>query len=240
VSARAIISIIAGLALSGGTAVAAPPAGDGPRTIVAIGDGLVAGPPTSAAKPVAGGWVPSLADCLEERAPGRFALVDRAAPGETAATARERLAAVKKLAPAMVVMSLGAQELADPDTTSEALRTDLQQLAAEVGDTQVLLVGLVAPTLTQTAYADVNRQRRADERTTEFNAAVADLAKASDRLVHVDLWRDWPRDAARADLTQKGWSLSEQGHARVAAAVCDAVVAGPEAEPAGAAAPSPP
>jgi hypothetical protein len=198
--------------------------------VVAMGDGLVAGPPASEAPPVAGGWVPSLADCLEERAPGRFSVIDRAVTGETAASARKRVREVVGLTPAMVVVTLGAQELADPDATAEALTVSLRDLvgALHKRDTpRVLLVGMVPPTLTQTAYADRERQVKADARTTEWNASVAALAEQLPAVQHVDLWADWPRDAARAELTRQGWSLSEQGHARVAAAICDAVLATP-------------
>ncbi|MEQ1501497.1 MAG: hypothetical protein ABMB14_04660, partial [Myxococcota bacterium] len=54
------------------------------------------------------------------------------------------------------------------------------------------------------------------------------VAKAADGVSHVNLLADWPKDGeARAALTVHGWALSDQGHARVAAAVCDAVLTGP-------------
>ncbi len=203
-----------------------------PKPVVAMGDGLVAGPPASEALPVAGGWVPSLADCLEERAPGAFAVVDRAESGETARSARKKVRDVVGLGPSTIVVTLGAQELADPDATTAALTGDLRALVDALHKRErprVLLVGMVPPTLAQTDYADADRQQKADARTTEWNAAVASLATELPAVQHVDLWRDWPRDGERATLTQKGWSLSEQGHARVAAVVCDAVMAEPAA-----------
>lgn len=203
-------------------------AGDAPLSVVAMGDGPVAGPPASATPPAAGGWVPSLADCLEERAPGRFAVVDRAATGETARSARRTARDIAALTPRIVLVTLGAQELGDPDATPEGLTGDLREVVQALhrrDRPRVVLVGLVPPTLAQTDQGDAERQARADARTAAWNQAVAGLAAELDAVDHVDLWADWPHDESRSALTQRGWSLSDQGHARVAAAVCDAVMA---------------
>jgi lysophospholipase L1-like esterase len=88
----------------------------------------------------------------------------------------------------------------------------------------VILVGMVPPTLSQAGPDDTERQAALDARTEAWNAEVAKLARRLPGVRHLDVWTDWPRDGARATHTDKGWHLSEQGHARVAAAVCDAVV----------------
>lgn len=206
-----------------------------PQPVVALGDGLVAGPPakaTAVEPALPGGWVPALADCLEERSPQRFTVVDRAVGGETVATVRGRLAGVRELQPAWVVVTLGAQEIADPAADLKRFRQDLRAVVDELtarsrkSRTGVLLVGLVPPTLGQVEGADPATQDGVDGRTAEWNRAFVELAASVDNVVHVDLWTEWPRDAsARAALTVNGWSLSDQGHARVAAAVCDAVIA---------------
>lgn len=202
-----------------------------PAPVVAMGDGLVPGPadpvvpgsqpgdPTAATVP--GGWIPVLADCLEERAPRRFTVVDRAVPGETIASARTKAASVRELAPAWVVVAVGARELSDPGTDPASLRDGLAALLADLGTkrVKVLLVGLVPPTL-----ADPARQAAADDRTAEANRVIASVASAAS-AAHVDPWADWPRDpAARAAHTAEGGALSDQGHARVAAVVCDALL----------------
>lgn len=206
-----------------------------PLPVVALGDGLVAGPPAraAAAEPGGpGGWVPALADCLEERSPQRFTVVDRAVGGETVASARGRLAGVRELQPAWVIVTLGAQELSDPAVDLKRLRQELRGVVDELtararkGRPGVLLVGLVPPTLGQVDGAEAAAQEGVDGRTAEWNRALAEVAGQAEQVVHVDLWADWPREAqARSALTVQGWSLSDQGHARVAAAICDAVLA---------------
>jgi hypothetical protein len=137
---------------------------------------------------------------------------------------------VRELGAAWVVVTLGAQELADAATDPKRLGEELGALVGELKPRKgpkVLLVGLVPPTLSQVVGADAATQAGVDERTTEANRALAALAAGSEAVEHLDLWADWPREgAARAALTERGWSLSDQGHARVAAAVCDALLAG--------------
>lgn len=233
-----------------------PAPAPGPAAVVAIGNGLVAGLPArgpveGAVQPVRmaipspavpGGWVPVLADCLEERAPQRFSVVDRAVSAETLVTARKRVPAVRELAPGFVVVTLGAQELA----AGPVAPADLKQLRGQLGDLvsdllgkgrkavrpTVLLLSMVPANLVQVgegAAADEQvdvHQQEVDGRIAAWNDALAQVAKGSDAVVHVNLLADWPREAeARARLTEGGWTLSDQGHARVAAAVCDAILA---------------
>lgn len=213
---------------------------DEPSAVVAIGNGLIAGHPSSAevssSSSVPGGWVPVLADCLEERAPQRFSVVDRAVPAETVISARQRVAAVRDLSPGFVVVALGAQDLA-----AEPPAGDLKRLKGELDDLVVELLGrgrrIVRPTvlllsMVPPALVDAPEDpehpgtNKLDERIDAWNDALAQIARGKDGVVHVNLLADWPREPeARAALTHKGWTLSDQGYARVAAAVCDAILA---------------
>jgi hypothetical protein len=68
-------------------------------------------------------------------------------------------------------------------------------------------------------------QAQLDGKVAAFDKLLADLAKADPAVVRLDLLADWPKDAeARGALTVGGWSLSDLGHARIAAAVCDAIL----------------
>lgn len=203
-------------------------AGD-PTVVLAMGDGLVAGPPAAVAPEVAAAWVTSLADCLDERATDAYSVTDRATPGETVKTARAKVGQLRKEPADVVVVTLGAQELADDQAQAEQLAGQLETLLTEMRapkqPTPVILVGMVPPTLAQAGPDDGERQSAIDARTEAWNAEVAKLARRLPGVRHLDVWQDWPRDGARQAHTEKGWHLSEQGHARVAAAVCDAVVA---------------
>ncbi|MEZ4236480.1 MAG: SGNH/GDSL hydrolase family protein [Myxococcota bacterium] len=235
---------------------AEPRAPHEPAAVVAIGDGVVAGfsPAPEAVTPadtveparmvtatVPGGWVPVLADCLEERAPQRFSVVDRAVTAETLVSARQRVSAVRDLSPGFVVVTLGAQEL----NSGEGQPADLKQLRGELDDLvgdlvgkgrkatrpMVLLLSMVPANLAQggvtgEAEAVETQQREVDTRIGSWNDALSQVAKGNDLVTHVNLLADWPAQPdARAALTERGWTLSDQGHARVAAAVCDAILA---------------
>lgn len=223
----------------------------GPRPLVAIGDGLVVGAPTEVvasaeeaedaapatmaalepavhaarARPtVAGGWVAILADCLEERSPGAYVVLDRSAEGQDAETTRRDVAAVKELAPSLVLVGVGVPGDAD----RRSFRAGLQGLVADLraGDgPEVLLVGLIPPTLSQLPDAS-EVQAAADRRTRTWDGEVAAVADADLGVHHVALLATWPESAEeREALTVEGTRLSDQGHARVAAQVCDAVIA---------------
>ncbi len=192
----------------------------GALPVVAMGDGLVAGASPSAAP---GGWVAVLQDCLEERAPGRFSVVDRANGGPVRETF-ERGDAVRELDPTVVVVTFGAHAL--DGVSAPSLEKDVGKLirALRSGDAppRVVLVG-VAPAVASVA-AD---QAKLDEQIAAWNAVLT-TAASKDGVRRVDLLTDWPADpAARAGLASGAWALSDQGHARVAAAVCDAVLAKP-------------
>jgi len=203
------------------------------QPVVAIGNGLVAAPmgaEVAAAETVPGGWVTVLQDCLDEGVPEAYTVVDRAVPGETAKSARERVAGVVELSPALVVVALGAQELGAESPSPSRFTKELQKLVDELRGAEktpdVLLVGMVPPTLKQAGNVQEAAQGAIDTRTARWNSALKALAADRPGVRHVDLWTDWPRDlAARSGLTVSGWHLSDQGHARVGAAVCDAVMA---------------
>lgn len=193
----------------------------GTLPVVAMGDGLVAGASPSAAP---GGWVAVLQDCLEERQPGRYSVVDRAGAEPIRATF-ERGEAVRELAPTVVVVTFGAHAL--DGMTAPSLEKDVGKLirALRAGDAppQVVLVG-VAPAVAAAA-AD---QAKLDEQIAAWNAVLTTAARDVPGVRRVDLLTDWPADpGARAGLASGAWALSDQGHARVAAAVCDAVLAKP-------------
>lgn len=195
-----------------------------PAPLVLVGDGLVAGATTEAAAgargQASGGWASVLADCLEERAPGRWAVVDRTVEAETARSAHAQVEAVRGLKPELVVVGVGAREAARADASPEGFRTELSGLVGaleEAGAKRVLLLGV----LPSGAAASAD-----DARLQAWNAAIAQVASSrSASRAYVDIWTDWPKAGeARAKLVDPNASLSHQGHARVAAAVCDAAV----------------
>jgi len=197
------------------------------QPVVAMGNGLVASSPGQ--KPVAeesvpGGWVSVLQDCLDEGAPGGYSVVDRSVPGETARTARERVPGVLDLSPRTVVVALGARELGAESPNPTRFIKDLDKVVDELreGGTRpsVVVVGMVSPTL----ESDADAQAALDARTTAWNEALRTEADGRPGVQHMDLWSTWPRQGpARSGLTRGGWQLSDQGHARVGAMVCDAV-----------------
>jgi hypothetical protein len=201
-----------------------------PLPLVTLGGGVVMGPgpstpaatavPDPAPAPVPGGWVPVLADCLQERAPQRFTVIDRASLGATMAQIRAHLAEVRALGPAWVVVTLGGTEAGE----RSGLRAELEGFVAEVGVGRVVLVGLVPVTVDG---AEPAVQASVDERVAKWNKLLDEVAtKGGAAVVHVDLWSQWPKDAAgRAALSTRSGALTDQGLARVAAAVCDVVLA---------------
>lgn len=192
-----------------------------PTPIVAIDDALGAAattPPAAAgaivaAAPAPAGWVAAVADCLDERAPGRFRVAEVAPVGEV------------DHAP-VTLLGIGDSRLATAQPDRRAFVADLtaRVTALRAAGTEVVLVGLVPPNPDQITAAPVRDAVVAEA--PHWNAAIADLARRTGGVRHVDLWSHWPTDPAeRARMTVDGWSLSDQGHARVAAAVCDEVLA---------------
>lgn len=173
-----------------------------PTPVVAMGDAWVA--PDA----LPGGWVAVLADCLEERAKGRYSVVDRATAGQDPQAARSRLGPILDLAPGLVLVGVSAPASVDNDA-ARAFEDALGALGRDITGrgSVTLLVGVVEP---------------AGGR---YNEVVERVAGQVPGVVHVDLAKDWPRDDAQRDaLAIKTW-LTDQGHARVGAAACDAVLA---------------
>lgn len=202
------------------SAHAAPPAdkpGDArPAVVVAVGDGLVVAPGGGDA--VSAGLAAGLGDCLEERAPKRFGVVDRSAPGETLASVRPKLAEVADLAPAWVVVTLGARELADPATEPQKLAAELGALASELrgdGPRKVIVLGAVP--------AGGDGERAALEaRVAGFNGGLTGLSLPG--VVPLDPGRikKLPKDGL-----VDGSKLSAAGQAKVVAAICELVLSAP-------------
>ena len=192
----------------------------GAMPVVAIGDGMVAeGSPAAAP----GGWVAVLQDCLDERAPGRYSLVDRAS-GNAAFAAFKHPDSVRDLVPDSVIVAFGAKSL--DGVTPAALEKDITKLirALRVGPMppEIVLVGLVRPTA-----ATPVEQAHMDEQVAAWNTVIMSAGGPETAGVRrVDLLGEWPTEpGARSALSAGPWALSDQGHARVAAAVCDAVLA---------------
>ncbi|MEQ1565040.1 MAG: GDSL-type esterase/lipase family protein [Myxococcota bacterium] len=204
-----------------------------PAPVLALGDGLVAAPPAEGHGAVSAGWVSVLADCLEERAPQRFTVIDRVSSGETFASARGKVGSMREVGAGVVVVGLGARELAG-DTDPKALRSELDTFLADLRKGKkprpaVLLLSVVPPAPKEADAAEI---ARLEQRSSGWSAALAEAARGGEGIVLVDLLADWPADpAARAALIDGGWALSDQGHARVAAAVCDALLKVPAPAP---------
>jgi hypothetical protein len=189
-----------------------------PRPLVVVGDGLVVGShaPSTEGEP-SSGWVAGLGDCLGERAPGRYSVVDRVRPTETVRSVLGIVDAVLAPEPALIVMGLGAQE-ANASADLAEFEASLTALSARLGadGRGLVLVGVVPSSEAAPGEGDA--------RITRWNEAISRVASASSAR-HVDLWAAWPREpSARASLTASTHGLTDQGHARVAAAVCDAVL----------------
>lgn len=189
-------------------------------TVVALGDGLT-GEVRSAAS---SGWVTVLADCLEERAPRAWTVVDRASDGQTIAATLAKAASVDEIGPRVVVVGLNSREMAGPDVEIARRQEEIGGLvrALRHGRTppNVLLVGPL-PLVPGPPPAEEAVQLQA--RATEWNQALSAFAAGLEGVRHVDLQAEWPQDASA--LVTAEARLTDQGHARVAAAVCDAVLA---------------
>lgn len=174
-----------------------------PTPVVAIGDSLAT--PSAVGAPGSGGWVAVLADCLEERARGRYTIVDRAVAGQAPIAAKAGLATVLELGPGLVIVGVRTPA-ADVDV--KPWQRDIHEIVLDVSKkgATTMLVGVIEPT-------------------PKWNVALVDAGKGVSGVVFVDLAKDWP--AAETDRTalESGGNLTDQGHARVGAAVCDAVVA---------------
>jgi hypothetical protein len=167
-----------------------------PLPVVVVGDALVSGGPGA----VPGGWVSVVSDCLDEAHPGGFSIVDRTRGGERPADLLGRLAELRP-ATGVVVVGFGfGGDAADARSVVDAL-------TAPIG-ARVLLIAAVA-----------ERAERTDE-VTAFNVALEGLLDAAGRVRMVD---PGPvLDKGAGELWVRG-QLTDAGHARLGALVCEAL-----------------
>ncbi|MBN2800245.1 MAG: SGNH/GDSL hydrolase family protein [Deltaproteobacteria bacterium] len=185
-----------------------------PAQVVALGDGPVMTPPgqvREAGEPV---WEMVMADCLQEKAAEPWTVLDRTQPGASPEVQVGRVAEVRGLSPRAVV----TLSVTGPWDEARAGEVSALLLSLSVaGGPSVFVVGPVAPAVADQAPMDAQADR--------WNAGLAQLTGGMERVELVDLWADWPRSGpARAGLTLDGGRLSDQGHARVGAALCEALL----------------
>lgn len=186
-------------------------------TVVAVAEGDPSDPTVeeehgARTAPVAlpGGWVPVLADCLEERQPRRWSVVDRAA-----ARAESSDIDLSSLRPAVVVLGLGGPELAVPPIEASVLRARIERRISRLLEQEsapgLLLVG------------PVRVEGASPEAREELDRTLADIAARHEGVYHLDPVLAGPLGEGPPTRTAEG-NLTWQGHARVAAAVCDAIL----------------
>ena len=194
------------------------------QPIVVMGSGLVRSSSESAAElPSTGTWVATLGDCLEESNPGSFRVVDRVGPTETVRSTARRMEELRELGPAAVVLAFGASDSQEAGPDDSRLRRELEKLLAQIRettpDTALYLVDRVGPRMSDSA-----EQAAADAYVTTWNAMLASVTASSTSVQHIEVWAEWPReDESRTPLMTADGTLSDQGHARVGAAVCAAL-----------------
>lgn len=175
-----------------------------PVAILAVGDRPA--PSLTEQPPPPDSWVQALQDCLNEKRPEGFQVVDRRIPGETVTTLKTRLEELASLAPAHVVIRLGS----NPDT--EALSALVGALVtAESTAPAVVLLPFERPDPPPTAPAPT-----AD--------ATAESAATPDPSAPRGTWADLATHPRVTVLAEGPWHLTEQGNARVGARLCEAIL----------------
>jgi hypothetical protein len=145
-----------------------PPVSPRPLAVVAVGDGLSAS-------------VAVVADCLDERSPSEFTVIDRTGV---------EVASVLALEPKLVLVGLTSPKESDPGAYKVWLDTLLGTLGPGV---PILLVELFPPDHAQ------------------WRTVVGEVGKRPG-ILHIDA------------MTGLGPEMTDQAHASVGAAVCDAVM----------------
>ena len=183
-----------------------------PDSVVAVGDDIVGGAPTVQGSDRGGGWVPVLADCLEERARERWTVRSLLRSGERTEAARLRVRAIREERPAVVVLALGGPETAVDDLDVTAVQAELGALISEIrmsSPTRVVLAGLLP------SGDEATRARIA-----QWNAGLARVAQERTEVDWVDLASPlW----SEASHITRGGLLTAQGHALAGATLCDAI-----------------
>lgn len=195
-------------------------------SVVTVGTDLVAGAPVREASR-ANAWVPVLADCLEE-AGGAPPVVDRSSAALTTATLARDVEAIRALAPAAVVISVGSHEQVGGDMG--AFHDQVEQVVRHLRGTdgpKVYLVGLLPRTVEQEPLALRKADQTAvDAALTPWNEGLARIAGADDGVWFVDLWASWPSDPAeRGRMTVDAFELTDPAHARIGAVICEQILA---------------
>ena len=188
-----------------------------PASVVAVGDDVVVGAGIApGASDRGGGWVPVLADCLEEKARNVWTVRSLLRRGDTTAQTRHRVRSIREEDPAVIVLALGGPESLSEDLDSTVVQAELGALIAELRTSaapRVLLVGL----LTVPREADPALR----ERVVEWNSGLRRIAEERSGVEWLDLAATVRVDDA-ALVGESG--LTPQGHALVGAQICEAVV----------------
>ena len=175
-----------------------------PTTVIAVGDGVVAaGSPGAEA---VSGWVSGLADCLQEESPGNYTVVDRQGPAVSVEQVGGWIRGIQKERRVVVLLGAGWSE---------------GRAALDPSQLTRLIKGLRALSRPPAEVFVVSPVRAPSSVSAAEGSGLTALAQ-SPGVTLVD---------PSASLMQSGpgamWSegpvLSAQGHAAVAATVCDAL-----------------
>lgn len=186
--------------------------------VVLLGRNVVMDAPIEAhaAEPAAA-WSSVLADCAEEASPGALSIVDRT----DVLHSKGQTAEVRAIQPKAVVVTHPVPQAVDAAKWSRELERVIGAVRADGGPV-VFVVSAVAPTVAQLAARDVEKaQADTDARTERWNEQLAGLAAKDDGVWFIDVWKAWPRDAKRGQLTVEGWRLTDQAQARIGAVICE-------------------
>lgn len=186
--------------------------------VVLLGRNVVVDAPIEAhaAEPAAA-WSSVLADCAEEAAPGMLSIVDRTDVLHSKGQTKE----VRAIGPRAVVVTHPVPQQVDATQWASELEQVIRAVRADGGPV-VFVVGAIAPTVAQLVAQDVEKaQKLADERAAAWNQQLSGLAARDDGVWFIDVWKGWPRDAARGELTVDGWRLTDQAQARLGAVICE-------------------
>lgn len=180
-------------------ALAGPPSGEaGPERIVVVGAPIAGSPP---------GWVAGLGDCLEERRPGAFQVLDRRDASTTWAGLSDMVAGLAEHHPSRVVVALPADDSPELDA---AVVTQALDALAEVSRQAWLIVALpIRPDRRGPAYQELS--------------ALVDTREAVRIL---DPWKNPP--ISQASVGTPPWLAEDRvtpaGESRVASLTCNAVL----------------
>jgi len=191
-----MLGMMMGLAMAGPASdESATEGGSGPDRIVVIGTPLPGSPP---------GWVAVLGDCLEERRPGAFQVLDRREPSTPWMDQLER---VDEHNAALVVVALPSDPGAGLDRA--ALRAVLERRAEDAQRTWLLFALPIRP----------------EQRSPVYQELSAMVARRSETRI-LDPWKNAPLSQISTGtppwLSEAG--VTPAGETRVASLACNAVL----------------